>query len=54
MKNAKLLSKAEMKNVKGGKVDGHMCDSWADNSYDVCFNCCITVHSQESCADQYC
>ena len=45
MKNAKLLSKAEMKNVTGG-LSG-VCGNWSNSGYDVCFNCCVSWADQQ-------
>ena len=51
MKNAKLLSKAEMKNVVGA---GPCSGQWYNSSdYGVCFNCCLSRDSDgyEGCSN---
>ncbi|WBV58256.1 hypothetical protein PFY10_07330 [Chryseobacterium daecheongense] len=38
-----------MKNVTGAKkaVGGGICDDWSNDSYDVCFNCCVAWASNQ-------
>ena len=40
MKKVNVLSKAQMKNVLGGKAQS-ICDTGDYNDYSICFNCCL-------------
>lgn len=60
MNKQNLLSRAEMKKVMGGNDttpeivdDGFACEDWKTKP-DICYNCCITVHSADDCANNYC
>lgn len=50
MKKVNLLSKAEMKNVMGGNA-AYDCESWREQEFLTCFNCCITVNSMDTCLE---
>lgn len=52
MKKVNLLSKAEMKKVMGGNAEPALCDDWRTKSYDVCYQCCITVYSPDTCMEK--
>lgn len=52
LKNA--MTRSEMKNILGGLQAAAVCDSWAKQAYEVCYQCCITVHSMTDCAGKYC
>jgi len=45
-----VLKRDQMKKILGGY--GGLCDSWATKPSQVCYNCCITVHSLQYCGDQ--
>lgn len=48
MKKGNLLSRTEMKKISGG-VAAYNCESWRNQEFLTCFNCCITVYSADDC-----
>jgi len=41
-----------MKKVMGGNAEPALCDDWRTKSYDVCYQCCITVYSPDTCMEK--